>query len=271
MVDYKYMKRLLPILLLVAATVLGDGVPFDATRGLVEIEVTINNLVDGRFGIDTGADRVYIDRNFAVEHGLVDDTGPAKWKIAGVGGETAGRNLIIRSLEIGGECVYNVNATVVDLAAVSGAEGDPPDGLIGHQVLERMYVTVDYPNRRLALSTNRPGDLGGGRTIAVPFDEAGHLVVVDVDFPDGSSHPMLLDYCAGVSWISRKLARAMDLDDESSDVQYVPEMSIAGAITTTDVAVVVDNLARYRRAVGGVDFEGILGAVSYTHLRAHET
>ena len=60
----------LSALLTVATSIGAVEVTFHPYRGLVEVEVLIDGRVKGRFGIDTGADRLYIDKKFAEKNNL---------------------------------------------------------------------------------------------------------------------------------------------------------------------------------------------------------
>jgi hypothetical protein len=256
------MKRsLLLFVLLFTATVFAAS-PFQADRGLVEIPVTLNGVAKGTFGIDTGADRLYIDKSFAVDNGLMQSAGPAKHQVAGLDGTTGGRNLAVRSIEFGGERLLNVNAVVVDLNALTyGHDDDHPDGLIGYDILERTYLTIDFPARELEARFDRPDFLTAGTCPSVRFHLFNHLIIVDVTFPDRVVRPMILDYGSSVTWLSDKVAQELGLSDGSPDeFQQVDSLSLGGVISTGPVVVGVRNLDAYLRSLPGLEVDGILGA-----------
>ena len=136
---------------LTALTLLAAVIPFDPARGLVEVQVKLDGRVTGRFGIDTGADHLYIDRAFAEKNNLPIYDEMTGRQITGVEGSSKGYYTKLRSLEIGGERLFNVRATVTDIKALGGGRGNHPDGLIGFEVIRHFYVTVDYPNTVLQL------------------------------------------------------------------------------------------------------------------------
>ena len=132
--------------------------PFDPSRGLVEVEVTIDGMAEGAFGIDTGADRLYIDDGFVAEHNLTIRPLSGKSRVAGLGGTSEAQAVTIRSLRVGqDETLYNLKATSVDMSALANnSTVGHPDGLIGHDVLRRFFVTVDYPGRSMELASAVP-------------------------------------------------------------------------------------------------------------------
>jgi predicted aspartyl protease len=242
--------------------------PFNADRGLVEIPVTINNLVTGSFGIDTGADRLYVDRTFALKHNLADPTISPQRKVAGVDGNTTGIFTTFRSLAIGDERLYNVKATVIDINAISRkSDGSHPDGLIGYEVLSRLYVTVDYPARQIELRVDRPRFLNEGRPREIGFDTRKHLIIVDATFSDGRARPMILDFCASYTSVSAELAAELGIDSSPGTIESVGQISLEDVITTDNVNVIVTDFARYRKSLRRVKFDGILGG---TFLYRHK-
>ncbi len=262
------LKMILAASVLLSSVALGDSMPFNADRGLVEVPVTINNLVTGSFGIDTGADRLYIDRTFALKHNLADGDVSPQFKIAGVDGSTSGIYTKFRTLEIGDERLYNVKATVIDINAVNKKrDSSHPDGLIGYDILSRLYVTVDYPGRQIELNVNRPESITDGSTSSASFQVQKHLIIVDVKFKDGKTRPMILDYCASYTTISPDLARELRLDPTPGEIQSAGNITVAGLIKSEDVRVAVTDFSAYRKSLRTVKFDGIIGG---TFLYRHK-
>ena len=135
-----------------------------------------------------------------------------------------------------------------------------PDGLIGHDVLRRFFVTVDYPGRSMELASAVPDFLRGKRYFEVPFEQHKHLILVDVTLNDEISVPMILDYCASYSTISQSLAERLGLDSELESRGTVDELTLDGTVTSQDVPVMVADHSVLRRSVPRAEFEGILGA-----------
>jgi hypothetical protein len=136
--------------LLFFAVSLAAVLPFDPTSGLVEIPVVINGNMSGKFGLDTGADHLYIDKSFADRNGLHSDVVGEEQTVTGAEGSSEGYSTTIRSLEIADlPTLTELPATIVDIGALSKSGANRhPDGLLGYDVLSRFFVTVDYPDQR---------------------------------------------------------------------------------------------------------------------------
>ncbi len=273
------MNRLLAFLVVVPAlfmiwltgfalqTVIAAEATFDASKGLVEARIRINNRVNGRFGIDTGADRLYIDKSYAEENYLAKEGIPDQRKIVGVDGAAGGYFVTLRSFEVGDQRLHNVKATVVDFDKLTGNKNvEHPDGLIGYEILRRMYVTVDYPNQRFDLELTRPRFLSGRQYETVRFKMFNHLILVDVTFSDGKTRPMILDYCATHSTITKQLASELGLSGQTDFSENI-NMSLAGIINSDGVETIVRDLTDYKKAFSRVKFDGILGR---TFLNQHK-
>jgi len=250
------------ILLALATASRSEPVPFDPHRGLVEVDVVINGIVKGTFGIDTGADRLYVDRGFAKKNNLKIEELCEKLHVAGIEGIAEASEVNLRSLRIG-ECetLYNLEATVVDMNTLAGQlQEKHPDGLIGHEVLRRFYVTVDYPERQFELISHEPEFLCGGDFVDIPFELQRHLIVVDVYFGGGVEVPMILDYCASLTTISPFLAEELGYDPEGPSRVTIPNVSIDCEVESVDVPALIKDHCLLKKSVPDAKFEGILGA-----------
>ena len=118
--------------------ILAGSIPFNPMRGLVEVDVTINGNAKGRFGIDTGADYLYIDINFMERNDIKVENKQPRRSVSGVSGSSEVYSFNLRSLDIGGERLYNLDANVIDLTKIiKDKRSGIPDGLIGYEVLQR--------------------------------------------------------------------------------------------------------------------------------------
>ncbi|MBN1212960.1 MAG: retropepsin-like domain-containing protein [candidate division Zixibacteria bacterium] len=247
------------VLALTALTLLAAVIPFDPAMGLVEVQVKIDGRVTGRFGIDTGADHLYIDRAFAEKNNLPIFDEMTGHQITGVEGISKGYYAQLRSLEIGDERLYNLRATVADIGALGGGKAGHPDGLIGFEVIRRFYVTVDYPNTILQLYQGEPSFLNRPGYTTIPFEKSGHLIFIEVTFNDKVVVPMILDFCASYTSVSKELAARIGLDPKSDGVQKVGKMSLGESVTRQDVKLVAMDFTAYRQGSNRVNFEGIIG------------
>ncbi len=243
-----------------AAAAAASVVRFDPLQGLVEVEAVIDGHAKGRFGIDTGADHFYIDSAFAAAHGLNLASGRPSRAVVGIDGHSTAIAGQVRSLEIGDERLYNLDAIVMDIGAlVKDDRADPPDGLIGYSLLRRFYVTVDYPNRRLILQQTEPDFLQSGGLPSVPFKTKGHLVVVQATFDDSATAPMALDYCASYVAVSPALAERRGVP-AAAERTILGRLSLGGLITTDSVAVGIADISPIKARLRDAAFEGLIGA-----------
>lgn len=258
---YEMIWRTTIVIALCALTAFSKVIPFDPVRGLVEVQVTIDGRVKGTFGIDTGADRLYIDSAFARKNNLTFLRSPPQRPVVGIDGSSEASFVDIRSLRLGEETLYNLQATAINIGSVIRDKRlGYPDGLLGHEVLRRFYVTVDYPARTLRLQMAEPNFLKDGNYRTLRFSTYRHLIVVDVAFNDSVVAPMILDYCASYTSLSKSLARKLGLELKAGKRQAVAAMRLGDVVTSTNVPVVVTDFAQFKKSLRRVKFEGILGA-----------
>jgi predicted aspartyl protease len=239
-----------------------EPVPFDPDRGLVEVEVTIDGIARGEFGIDTGADRLYLDSDFARANNLKVSPLRAGTYVAGIGGISKTSEVSIRSLRIGrDETLYNLTATVADLEKLGGStSGEHPDGLIGFEILRRFYVTVDYPNGTMELISHEPDFLGGQTGyVSIPFEQRRHMIMVNTIFGDTVMAPMIFDYCASLTTVSPELAERLGFDSDGPERITIGDMGF-GKVGSTAVAALIIDHGNLTQSNPGVEFEGIIGA-----------
>lgn len=252
--------------LFVGTDMIAGSITFDPQRGIVEVPVTLNGRVKGTFGIDTGADHLYVDCEFAERNRLQRGASPPQRAVVGVDGTSEASVISLRSLRVADESVHNLRAVVIDMdRMLGGEEVAHPDGLIGLDVLRRFYITIDFPRREFTLQTNRPNFLDTEGHEEIPFERQRHLITVDVVLNEGHVVPMFLDYCASYTSISQSLAERLGLD-ASQPHHRIETIRIGQRTFTEDVAVTVTDFSRFRTAVVDSEFEGILGAsFLYSH------
>jgi len=254
-------------------------IDFDPNRGLVEVEVIVNGRAEGTFGIDTGADRLYIDKTWAEDNDLKFKDNPPRRGVAGIHGSSDARGIDLRSLQLDDERLYNLDATVIDIGAlVSSPNISHPDGLIGYDVLKRFYVTVDYPESLMELRTGEPDDVLEAMSNATPFRQLRHMIIVDVVFNDEIEVPMVLDYCASHTSISTDLAEELELSTRPGARVRAPKIAVGDDMESRNVLCVVTDFSNLKRSVRKADFEGLLGGsflyeykltVDYTRKRVY--
>ncbi len=246
------------LILIAVISLVAKQVPFDPMSGIVEVDVLIDGHISGKFGIDTGADRFYLHRQFALDNNIELLQTFGQRNIQGVDGSTKAMAASIKSLEISGDIeLENLSATVVDISQLSHG-GEPPDGLIGFQILKEFYVSIDYPNKLLELSKDEPSFLSGKRYTEISFSQYSHLILVDVVINDELTVPMLLDYCASYTTITPKVAEQLEIPKRIDRKAIIKSINIEG-VEATDVWAYVSDLSEFKRSTPRAKFEGIIG------------
>lgn len=259
------------LLLALTAPAVAETVSFNPGRGLVEVQVTLDGRVKGTFGIDTGADRLYIDSSFAFQNGLTFTASPPQRSVVGIDGTSGASTVSLRSLRIGSESLYNLEATAINMKNfIKEKEWGYPDGLIGYSVLRRFYVTVDYPKHALTLDMSPPSFLRNRSNASrrpIRFSMLRHFILVDVTFNNEVTVPMILDYCASYTSITPSLARRIGIAAKENSRAIVPEMSVGKGLSTSGVTVLITDLSDFQNSLRNDSFEGIIGA---TFLAGHK-
>lgn len=234
-------------------------VRFSSENGLVMVPVLLDNRVEARFGIDTGADELYVDRRFMQENRLPLPDQPARHRVYGIDGSSEAGVTTLKYVELGDQRLTDQRATVIDMAAMSKTKMGIPDGLIGRDVLRQFYVTIDYPHSEIALEKYRPRTLDGRRYREVRFTVQNHLILLEATIADTLRVKMILDYGATVTSISPELAARLGQTATVDAVDYLASLAIDAASRRTHVAAVVVDYDSYSQNFPGVAFDGIIG------------
>ena len=209
--------------------------PFDPSRGLVEFTATVNGSTCGRFGIDTGADRLYLDRAFAARAGIKISSENPSAVVRGLKGTSIVGGASVRSFTIGDQALYNIPVEIIDIGALSDNQ-NAPDGLVGYDALSRFYITLDYPKQTINLFTTEPPFLRDKDAVfaTVPFTLSGHFIMVKVVLDDGVVGNFFVDFCASVSVLSPTLLKSVGLSPDADDYVTIKRASI-GDVTAKQV------------------------------------
>ncbi len=246
----------------------GTQFGFDPSRGLVELEATVNGYLTGRFGLDTGADRFYLDREFAKRARIAISEDDKTRIVRGIDGDSRVGYATLRSFDIQGERIYNVPVDVIDLNSLSGGDWKAPDGLIGYSALRRFYITVDYPNKKFDLYTHEL-NYSAEEVIGIPFDLQGHLIVVNVSINGSKPLRFFLDYCASMTIISPDALARVGQSFPTGDYSVAGEMKIVG-----ENEIITHNVTFYARSFSDLgksyNFTGIDGILGYSFLASHK-
>jgi len=128
--------------------------PFDPYGGAIYVPAIVNGD-SAWLMFDTGLSRTGLDRDYAKSAGAtpVADTGATA---------------VLRSLRLGDLRLDNYRTALYPLAGLSEASGRQQQGLLGHDVLHRFAVEIDYPTHRVRLLDAASYRYAGPGT-AVPF------------------------------------------------------------------------------------------------------
>lgn len=176
------MSLALLLCLAAAAAPIAD-VPFDDDFGLIFFEIQINDSEPVAFLLDTGFDISIIDADVASRLGLAvletkDEAQP--------GGSVEMSRLAPASLSIGELEIENVHLTAAPLSGAASFIGREFGGILGHDVLERFVVDIDYPDRRLRfLATESWDHTGPGQILPVTILNNEVFVNAGIVMPEG--------------------------------------------------------------------------------------
>ncbi len=240
----------------ITVSVFGGGLPFNPERGLVEIDIVLNGKIKGRFGIDTGADFLYIDRKFAFENKLDIIPQPLR-PVTGIKGQSEATPISLKSVEIGKVKLKNIRATAIDLNVfIKDTSMGLPDGVIGYSILKEFYITIDFPNHTIYMEVEKPDFLRGRNYKTIPFTKYKHLILVKSKINNLIEANLILDYCASYTSFSKKVANQLSISDRKGEVKKI---DIGEGISSGPVTCLVNDFKKLKKALPRADFEGILG------------
>lgn len=264
----KISLRIIIILLLSGIDISAKPIPFDPSRGLVKIDVVIDGHIQGKFGIDTGADRLYMDKTFAEKNGIDVLRAPAQRNIQSVDGSTKAYAASLKSFSLSDNAVLkNISATVVDMKKLTNNASDLVlDGLIGNRILRQFYVSIDYPGHLLELSTQQPRFLSGNQYSTIDYSRYRDYIIVDVVINNKMTVPMLFDYCSSHTVLSPELAEELELEIPENKRVELASIRL-GDKESKDVKTVVRDLTSLKKSTPRAQFQGIIGATFLNAFR----
>ena len=169
---------LLSLLLLATPAAPLADVPFEDDSSLIFVRASLNGSRPLSFMVDTGFDVNVLNADVATELGLKAEE---VHREAQPGGEMPTATLPPGRLTIGGLEVADVSFTSIPLTPLAPFVGQPMDGILGHDFLERYVVDFDYPARRLRLLAPQGfAHSGPGQVLLVEVVEKEPFVQVGV-------------------------------------------------------------------------------------------
>jgi predicted aspartyl protease len=159
-------------------------VPFDAYGGAIYVPGVINDDSTWLM-LDTGLSRTGLDRDWARTVGVAPATAPETTSTA-----------VVNMIRIGALELPKYRVALYPLRGLSEASGRPERGLVGHDLLQRFTVEIDYQQRRVRLfDPARYRYSGPGTTARFTADADLPLLRADLKVPGRRPIParLLLD------------------------------------------------------------------------------
>jgi predicted aspartyl protease len=128
--------------------------PFDPYGGAIYVPAIVNGD-SAWLMFDTGLSRTGLDRDWARSVGVTPTTDTSV-------------TVVLQSLRLGDLHLERYRTALYALGGLSEASGRLQQGLLGHDVLHRFAVEIDYPTRRVRL-LDATSFRYGGPGAAVPF------------------------------------------------------------------------------------------------------
>ncbi|HEX4601127.1 MAG TPA: aspartyl protease family protein [Gemmatimonadales bacterium] len=149
-------------------------IPFDPYGGAIYVPSVINGD-SAWLMFDTGLSRSGLDREWAQTIGAVGAMPPGA--LTPQVAETVS-TVVLDTLRLGEVVLRHARVALYPLAGLSEASGRPERGLLGHDVLQRFAIEIDYRARRVRLFDAAQYSYAGSGT-AVPFAAGATLPLVE--------------------------------------------------------------------------------------------
>jgi predicted aspartyl protease len=160
-------------------------IPFDAGNRHVGLTAKINDQEGMRLVIDTGAGGSVLDEKRAASLGLaMFGTQQAR----GSGGLAEGSTVRGVNVALPGFQLLDQTMSTLALGAIAAQAGRPLDGILGHPLLSRCVVEIDYARQCVSLfDPDAYRYTGTGISVPITFKENLPYVKASVVLPDGRS------------------------------------------------------------------------------------
>ena len=142
----QFLNRLTQALAEYARDFSAVAVPASSSHAGMIVTARINDLVSGRFLVDTGATRVTVTESFAQRLQLDVATLPEAEFTMADGRKTKGHTVMFHTMSVG-----DARAEDIAAAVLPGEIGEPVDGLLGMSFLRRFAVDLDGNSGKLIL------------------------------------------------------------------------------------------------------------------------
>ena len=207
-------------------------VPFDFYHNEIILQVKVNDKGPFNMMLDTGTDPSAIDLATAKDLGLkLDPIGRP-----GSGGGT-GVNLAYETelplLQTGGLVARNVEAVAIDLSKISQRLAKPVHGVLGHSLLKRRVVQIDYPKSVVRFYSKSPfpkapNQLNTSKRTVLPFRYVDNVLIDQVTV-NGKKMTANLDTGSdGTFSLTPAAVSDLGLSDEVSKAPVSPSVGFNG-------------------------------------------
>lgn len=161
------------------------GIPFDGTNRHVAFQARLNDRDGLRLVLDTGAGGSVLDRALADSMGL---EAIGTQHAQGSGGFEEGSTVRGVDVALPGFQLLDQTMGTLALSALSAQSGMRLDGILGHPLLKRCVVEIDYPRKCVSLFDPAAYKYNGsGVSVPITFKANLPYVKASVDLPDGRS------------------------------------------------------------------------------------
>lgn len=195
------------------ASLMANAQGFDFVRNLIFFPAWVDGR-QGNFILDTGAPSLLLNHR--------GETGKASLATTGIGagGEVKLANQRVRSFEMGGQEMGSRWALSLDLRSMESRTGQRIDGYVGHDLISKGELRIDYPNRnfRLLNSERKPLEKGEPPIAVLRFSYINHLPVVVLKMA-GKTLRFVVDTGAGKNLIDPQYASLGDQTNRKINIQ----------------------------------------------------
>jgi len=206
------------------APLMANAQGFDFVRNLIFFPARVDGR-QGNFILDTGAPSLLLNHRGETEKTSLSTTG------LGAGGEVELANQRVRSFKMGGQEMGSRWALALDLRSMESRTGQRIDGYVGHDLISKGELRIDYPNRnfRLLSSERKPLEKGASPLTVLRISYIDHLPVVELKI-GGRTLRFVVDTGAGKNLIDPQYATLGHQTEREINIQ-----GLDGANATLEV------------------------------------
>ncbi len=240
----------------------GAAQSFEFHRNLIFFPARLNGKL-GNFILDTGAPTLLINSRQAGQVG--NTTG------YGAGGAVQLTHQKVESLEFGGQQLSKQWALALDLRAMEQRTGRRIDGFVGHDLLTRSELRIDYLRQEFSLlkSSRKPLHNGSKPDHVLDLDFSDHLPVVKLEvgkkllrfiLDTGASANLIDQRYATLAAPSPRKMNIQGLDGNNADYAIVELLDVESLELSAKQRAFVSMDLDHLQSSGEQSIAGILGS-----------